>query len=381
MNYTAAREEKEMRFGLFAMPEHPPHENWTLSYDRDIDAIVQAEKLGFDEYWIGEHHTGGYENVPAPELLIAKASALTSRIRLGTGVINLPYHDPFLVAERMAFLDHLTHGRLEYGFGGGGLPTDKALFALPAPEATPRTNEALELIWQLLTTTEPLTHKGQFFQFENRRLQVPPYQEVPPFAIAGLTGTHNYAKCGARGWKPLSVYFTPITIAANPGIPDLQAHAGAIVAAASEAGRDPAEARDLWRISREVYVSDSRDQALKDIREGVGRSYEYLLGLGLGALMKKDVAMPDAKLTFEWMVEEIPWIIGSPEDCIRQVNELNEQVGGFGCLLINSRDWVTTDRWYRSLELFARYVTPQFKRRENMKLRRELANVALGRTA
>src|SRR3546814_11623316 len=101
-----------MKFGIFTMPEHPPRENWTLSYDRDIADVVLAESLGFDEYWIGEHHTGGYENVPMPALMIAKASAVTSRIRRGTGVVNLPYQDPFLVAERMAFLAHLTHGRL-----------------------------------------------------------------------------------------------------------------------------------------------------------------------------------------------------------------------------------------------------------------------------
>lgn len=368
-----------MRFGLFTMPEHPPNENWTLSYDRDIDEIVTAERLGFSEYWIGEHHTGGYENVPSAELMIAKASAVTSRIRLGTGVVNLPYHDPFLVAERLAFLDHLTHGRLEYGFGGGGLPTDRALFGLPAEEATPKTNEALEIIWELLTATEPVSFEGAYWQMENRLLQVTPYQEEPPFAIAGLTGTHNFARCGERGWKPLSVYFTPISVDANPGVPDLQAHAEAIVGAAEKADRDPADARELWRISREVYVSDSRDQALKDIRSGVARSYEYLLGLGLGALMKKDAEMPDPDLTFEWMVEEIPWILGSPEDCVRQVRELEESVGGFGTLLINSRDWVTTDRWGRSLELFARYVTPQFTRRENLARRKSLEDVALGR--
>ena len=368
-----------MRFGLFTMPEHPPVENWTLSYDRDIDEIVRAEFLGFEEFWIGEHHTGGFENVPMPELLIAKASAVTNRIRLGTGVVNLPYQDPFLVAERLAFLDHLTHGRLEYGFGGGGLPTDKALFGMPAEEATPRTNEALEIIGQLLHTTDPITFQGKYWQFENRRLQVPPYQDDPPFGIAGLTGTHNFAMCGERGWKPLSVYFTPIGIDANPVAPDLLGHADAIVTAAEKAGRDPQEARDLWRITREIYVSDSKDQALAEIREGVARSYEYLLGLGLGALMKKDISMADAELTFEWMVEEIPWIVGSPEDCVRQVRVLEESVGGFGTLLINSRDWVTTDRWYRSLELFARYVVPQFTRREHQGLRRQLADVALGR--
>ncbi len=181
-----------MRFGFFSMPEHFPHENWTLSYDRDLDYIVSAEKLGFDEYWIGEHHSGGYENVPMPELLIAKASALTSRIRLGTGTVNLPYHDPFMVAERLAFLDHLTHGRLIYGLGGGGLPSDRRLLGVTPEQVRPMMEESIDIIWSLLTSAEPLTYSGKHFQIEGKRLQVLPYQEVPPVAIAGLTSTNSY---------------------------------------------------------------------------------------------------------------------------------------------------------------------------------------------
>ena len=366
-----------MKFGFFTMPEHPPIENWTLSYDRDIAAIVEAERLGFDEFWIGEHHTGGFENVPVPEYMIAKASAVTHRIRLGTGVVNLPYQDPFMVAERLAFLDHLTHGRLEYGFGGGGLPTDKVLFGLEPSEAAPRTNEALEIIWQLLTSEDPVTYEGVYWKYENRQLQVGPYQEVPPFAIAGLTGLHNYAKCGGRGWKPLSVHFAPIDNGSYP-MPDLVGMGKAMLDAGGAAGIDPAVTRENWRIVREVYVTDDKNQAMRDIREGVKRSYDYLLGLGLGALMKKDEAMPDSDLTFEWMAENIPWVIGSPDDCIRQLHEIEDATGGFGTLLINCRDWVTTDKWNRSLEMFARYVMPQFTKRENMARRQRLANVALG---
>ena len=89
-----------MKFGLFLMPEPFPWSNWTLSYDLKLEEIVYAERFGYDEVWVGEHHTGAYENIPAPDIFIAKASALTSRIGLGTGTINLPYHDPFMVAER-----------------------------------------------------------------------------------------------------------------------------------------------------------------------------------------------------------------------------------------------------------------------------------------
>lgn len=367
-----------MKFGIFTMPEHPPRENMTLSFDRDVDGIVYAEKLGFHEYWVGEHHTGGFETVPVPEYIIAKASALTRNIRLGTGVVNLPYHEPFLVAERLAFLDHLTHGRLDYGFGGGGLPTDRALFQMAAEDATPRMNESLEIIWKLLTSDEPVSYEGKYWQYKNRQIQVGPHQEVPPFAVAGLTGTHNYARCGDKGWKALSVYFAPLFADKNQA-PDLRQHAKALTEAAEKAGRDPRIARDDWRISREVYVAENKNVAMNEIREGVKRSYEYLLGLGLGALMKQDSAMPDSDLTFEWMVETLPWVIGSPEDCVRQINEINEQVGGFGTFLINGRDWVQTQKWNHSLELFARYVMPQFQKNQHLKRRLALADVALGK--
>ncbi|AWK76295.1 LLM class flavin-dependent oxidoreductase (plasmid) [Rhodococcus oxybenzonivorans] len=364
-----------MKFGLFAMPNHLPHENWTLSYDWHIAEIVKAEELGFDEYWIGEHHTGGRENVPSPELLLAKASALTSRIRLGTGVVSLPYQDPFLVAERMAFLDHLTHGRLEYGFGGGGLPTDRALFEVPAEEARARTDEALEIVWKFLTSDDPVSYDGKYWTYKERRIQVAPYQDVPPFAVAGLTGTHNYAKCGERGWKSMSTFISPVNTDKNPAAPDLRAHAEAMCNAAQEAGRDPAQARENWRISREVYVSDSKDQAIKEIRQNAEEFYKgYLFPLGISGILKTDENMADADLTVEWMIENSPWIIGSPEDCVRQINELNEQVGGFGTLLINSAGWVTMDRWTRSLELFSRYVAPHFQ--PNQRIQRRLESQA-----
>ena len=115
---------------------------------------------------------------------------------------------------------------------------------------------------------------------------------------------------------------------------------------------------------------------LRDARQKACAFAQF--GLGLGALMKKGEGMEDPDLTFEWMVDNIPWIIGSPDDCIRQVKELEEATGGFGTLLINCRDWVTTDKWNRSLELFARYVTPQFTARERMARRQHMANVALG---
>jgi limonene 1,2-monooxygenase len=180
-------------------------------------------------------------------------------------------------------------------------------------------------------------------------------------SIAGLTRERSYEMAGEMGMGSLSVYFTPLEAANNPAAPDLKDHARAMTEAAKAAGRDPQEARDNWGIVREVYVSDSKEQVLDEIREGVEDSYSYLIELGLGALMKRDDEMPDDELSLEWMAENIPWIIGSPEDCIRQIKKLHEEVGGFGTLILNSRDWVTTDLQERSLELFAREVMPAFQ--------------------
>ncbi len=359
------------------MPEPFPWSNWTLSYDLKLEEIVTAERLGYDEVWVGEHHTGAYENIPAPDIFLAKASALTHRIGLGTGTINLPYHDPFMVAERLAFLDHLTHGRLIYGFGGGGLVSDRSFFQLDATEASPRLREALDIIELLYRSTDHVDFTGRFWSYERRRVQVRPYQEHPQFSIAGMSGVHNFALCGERGYAALSIYFTPVRIEANPGMPDLVAQGSALARAAQDAGRDPQRARDDWRICREVYVSDSKNAAMQEIRDSLRQSYDYLFKLGLAPLMKRDASMPDADVTFDWMVDNIPWIIGSPDECRAQINELNEAVGGFGSLLFNSREWVTTDRWNRSLELFARYVSPHFRRRDDQRFRAELAADAL----
>ena len=193
-----------------------------------------------------------------------------------------------------------------------------------------------------------------------------------------MSGTHNFELCGDRGYAALSIYFTPVQIEDNPGMPDLIAQGNAIVKAAEAAGRDPVAARNDWRICREVYVADSKNAAMEEIRESLKQSYDYLFKIGLAPLMKRDASMADAEVTFDWMVENVPWIIGSPEDVIAQVRELDEAVGGFGSLLFNSREWVTIDRWNRSLELFARYVSPHFRARDDQRFRAELAADALG---
>ena len=165
-----------MKFSFFMMPIHLPSENPALAFDRDISLIHYAEELDFDEFFIGEHHSGGWENMPAPELALAKAAAHAKRIRLGTSVINTPFHHPFHVAERMAFLDHLTRGRAILGVGPSALVTDKKLFGLDNERLHPMLNESVEVIVRLLESPEPIDHHGEFWSFEGMRLQLRSYR-------------------------------------------------------------------------------------------------------------------------------------------------------------------------------------------------------------
>jgi limonene 1,2-monooxygenase len=348
-----------MRFGVFSMPEHYPWDQQTLSFQRDIDEMVLAEKLGFDEYWIGEHHSGWYENVPVPEYMIAKASALTSRIQLATGVVNLPYHDPFQVAERLAFLDQLTYGRLIYGFGAGGLPTDWALHNMDGDIMRPRMQESLGIIKRLTEAREPISYDGRFWQGQDREIQVRPYKNrIPEFGLAGLTGSSSFAIAAQNGWGALSVHFTPPKFTNNPNFIDLEGHAAVLVEQATAAGLDPIETRRRWRVVREVFVAEDRESAVRQIRAGVKSSYDYLISLGLGPLMKLDEAMDDSDLTLDWMIDNGWWLVGSPDDVNARVKELYDRLGGFGTLILNSRDWGPTDQMGRSFELFARFCIP-----------------------
>ena len=113
-----------MRFGVFLAPYHEPGENPTLALERDLELIVRLDELGFDEAWVGEHHSTGWETIASPEIFLAVAAERTRHIRLGTGVVSLPYHHPLMVADRIVLLDHLTRGRINFGVGPGGHLTD-----------------------------------------------------------------------------------------------------------------------------------------------------------------------------------------------------------------------------------------------------------------
>src|SRR4029450_2971 len=158
-----------MQFGLFMMPLHPPHRPYADGYQRDVDQIVLADRLGFREAGIGEHLTEGWEEAAEPDLLIAQALALTKQIRLGTGVTLLALHNPVYLAHRLAMLDHMARGRFQWGIGGGGIPTDLSLLGLDHTDPSAvraRSAEVLDVVLKLWASEGPFTYRGSFFDID-----------------------------------------------------------------------------------------------------------------------------------------------------------------------------------------------------------------------
>jgi alkanesulfonate monooxygenase SsuD/methylene tetrahydromethanopterin reductase-like flavin-dependent oxidoreductase (luciferase family) len=356
-----------LRLGMFSMPLHPPERAIADTYDDDFATFELAEHLGYDEVWIGEHFTSVWENIPSPELFIAGAGARARKIRFGTGVLLMPFHNPVHTALRLAQLDHQLKGRLMVGVGSGGIAADKRAFGIDiTPEDAGRlTREGTEVIlkcWQ----GEPFTFDGQFFKVNvpdadtavQCGVMMRPYQDPsPPIAIAGVNrNSYGLGQAGERGWLALSTNFLP---------PDaLPSHWEAYAAGAARAGRTPD--RSAWRIARDVHVAETTEQARKEAREGaLARAYAgYMLplvqggGRGLGAF-KKDPDMPDSAVTIDYLLDEV-WIVGSVDDVAEKLGRLNEKVGGFGTLLQIAFDWAPNQKvWHRSMELLATKVIPQ----------------------
>lgn len=346
-----------MRFGFFLMPCHGPTVNPTLAYEEDLRLVEFADDLGYDEFWIGEHHSGGWELIPSPEIFIAAASQRTKHINMGTGVIGLPHYHPFLVAERMAFLDHLTRGRTIMGVGPGALPTDVRMFGIDPTEMRPMMDESLEIILKLYREDGPITYEGKYWTLNNMELQVKPYQQPHmPLAVASIGNPHSLTLAGQHGMRVLSANVDP-----GPLGDGLAKQWNLVEQVASENGRTAD--RDDWMVQVYVYLADSAEKAFHDIEAGAEREMrEYWYHLGVTSGFDEFKAKPGERVDVRKLKDARRWIIGNPDECIRRLNEINETSGGVGGFLLTVLDWTSRENWNESLKLFARYVMPELKK-------------------
>ncbi len=338
-----------MRFGIFLAPFHRKGENPTVALDRDLELTEHLDKLNFDEAWFGEHHSAGWELIASPELMIAAAAQRTKTIRLGTGVSSLPYHHPFMLADRMVQLDHMTRGRAMFGVGPGALTSDAYMLGIDAITQRERMDEALGVILRLFKG-EVVTHESDWFTLRDARLQVAPYTYPHmPVAVASTFSPAGPAASGKHGVGVLSV-----AVSQPGGLISLARTWETAQEAADKAGQTIS--REDWRLSIPIHLADSREEAFRDVAEGsVQWSKEYFEDtLGRPA----DPTVPgDIQST----TERGGAIVGTPDDAIAAIKNMQEMSGGFGCLLGLAHEWTTWEKTKHSYELWARYVAPHFQ--------------------
>ena len=354
-----------MEVGYFTMPLHPPGSDITKTLDDDLEQIVTLDGLGYKEAWIGEHFTSVWENIPAPDLFIAKALAMTQNIVLGTGVTCMPNHDPFMIAHRIAQLDHLAHGRFHWGVGSGGLPGDMEVYGIDAAGGEHRgmTRDAIDVILKMWEDPKPGVYEHKRWKFsipepvgDWMKFHLRPYQKPhPPIGVAGASPRSDTLRlAGERGWIPMSINVVPTRI--------LKTHWDVVEDGARETGQTTSRA--TWRIAREVYIDDTTEKAREAALTGVLRrdSEEYfhplLSKFELLSLMKTDPDMADSDVTTEYLVDNV-WIVGSPDDVVDQIRQLHQDVGGFGVLLAMGHEWQLRDRWLNSMSLLINEVMPK----------------------
>jgi alkanesulfonate monooxygenase SsuD/methylene tetrahydromethanopterin reductase-like flavin-dependent oxidoreductase (luciferase family) len=355
-----------MQVGYFTMPLHPPGSDIGQTMADDLEQIVALEKFGYSEAWIGEHFTSLWENIPCPDLFIAQALAKTEKIKLGTGVSCLPNHNPLMLAQRIAQLDQMARGRFMWGIGSGGFPGDHELFDIDVAKMEQRglTRDILDAVLALWDDPKPglVEHPRWRYRVPEHqddiglRLHLRPYQRPhPPIGVAGLGPRSDMLTlAGERDWIPMSINIIPTK--------SLKVQWQTYAESAAKAGRTADRA--IWRVSRDVYIGETPEQARRDVLEGVlGRDWrDYFLPLLKKGNMliapKIDPAMPDEAVTLEYLCEHI-WIVGDVEEVTRKLRALYDEVGGFGTLLVIGHEWNPDAKWRRSMELLATEVVPR----------------------
>lgn len=339
------------KFGVFLAPFHALHEDPTRALRRDMDLVEHLDDLGFYEVWVGEHHSGGFEIIAAPEIFIAAAAERTKHIRLGTGVKSLPYHNPRMLADQMVQLDHMTMGRTMFGVGPGALPFDALQIGINPADTRRRMNESLDVLIPLLEG-KTVTKKTDWFELWQARLQLPPYTKPRmEMAVTSITSPAGVQAAGKHGLGVLVL----------GGMSDeaLALHAEnwrICEETAKENGRK-ADRKD-WRITTFMHLAETKEQARADLEFGFYDWLDYSR-----AVLPASPIPPDAhgdQDPLDWGMENNFCCVGTPDDVIREIERVYKGVGGFGTMLLLAHNWAPWPAAQKSYELFARYVMPHF---------------------
>jgi limonene 1,2-monooxygenase len=343
-----------IRFGTFLAPHHLIGEDPTRLFQRDLAFATHLDELGFDEFWCGEHHSSGWETIASPEMFLAAAGQMTHRIMLGTGVISLPYHHPFNVAQRIVQLDHMTRGRAMFGSGPGALPSDARTLGIDPMVQRDRQDEALSVILRLLAGEERFSYDSEWFSLRDAALQILPVQEKMPMVTASSISPSGMQLAGKYGMGVLSIASN-----STEGIQSLPTQWGFAEEAAAQHGQSVD--RSHWRVMMSFHIAETREQARAEAVHGLHRWHnEYnVWTLGRPGARHVDDAWDLLDQVSATGSAGGSSVIGTPDDLVAAIRHLQKITGGFGVVLGFAHDWANPEATLRSWDLVARYVIPE----------------------
>ncbi|HUO92956.1 MAG TPA: LLM class flavin-dependent oxidoreductase [Rhizomicrobium sp.] len=342
-----------MRFGIFMPPFHAPAtQNATSSLRRDVETIQLLDDLGYDEAWIGEHHSGGTEIIAEPIQFMCHVGALTKHIKLGAGVVSVPYHNPLWVADRILLADHLLRGRAMLGMGPGSLPTDATMIGLEPKQLRPALDHDAGIVLDLIHGKR-VTVKTDRYELVDAQCQLAPYSD-PLFdvTVAASTSPAGSMLAGRHGLGLLS-----LGALMREDMNVMHLHWDRAEAEAKKA--DKKVDRTKWRLVGFMHLAETKKQAIEDIRYGLPHFVRYT---------QQVLALPTLRVSGSSFEEHLAWfteggaaVIGTPDDAVAHIRKLQEQSGGFGCYLMVATDFANWEATKRHYELFARHVAPYFQ--------------------
>ena len=338
-----------MRNGIFLAPFHPVDRDPTEALRRDLELIEALDRFGYEEAWIGEHHSAGFEIISSPELFIAAAAERTKSIKLGTGVVSLPYHNPLMAANRIIQLDHMTRGRVMFGVGPGLLPSDAMMLGVDPMTQRDRMLEGLEVILRLFKG-EVVTEKTEWYNLVGARAHLLPYTKpYPEVAVASAVSPSGGRAAGKHDLGMLCVAATNAS-----GFDALGTNWKIACDIAEENGRTMDRGR--LRLVGPVHIAETREQARANVQWGLHKWREYFARINpLAPAPAAGIDPVDA------MIESGQVVIGTPDDAIAQIHRLRAKQGEFGAFLQLAHNWATWDHTLKSYQLWAEHVAPVFK--------------------
>lgn len=338
-----------LKFGVFITPFHSLGEDVTALLHRDLELTMHLDRLGYDEAWYGEHHSGGMQIIAAPEVFAGIAAERTKHIKLGTAVVSLPYHHPFVLADRIVMLDHLMRGRLLFGVGPGAQTSDAVQMGIDPPRQRPMMVEAIEALVRLFRG-EVVTMKTDWFELREARLQLPSYSSPHVDMTVAV---------GASPAGPVAAGQFGLGVLNISGVSDaaLQLNVGHWQMA-QETAREHGQVveRSRWRIASMIHLAETRERAIEEVQHGLQEWVQYFREVASFAFVPNTIADP-----LEYLLGERIAAIGTPDDAIRHIERIWDVTGGFGVHLELAHGWADPEATLRSHELMMRYVRPHFR--------------------